>query len=154
MARPTIFSQELADQLIQALAEGQTLRQVCAGENMPAPSTVLDWVAKDRQGFKEQYRLAREFGYLLKFDEMFEIADDGRNDWMASQNEDDTVAYRLNGEHVQRSRLRIDTIKWALAKALPKVFGDKVALVGGGEGDDPIKVTRIELVAADVRPPD
>jgi hypothetical protein len=37
----------------------------------------------------------------------------------------DAVGYELNGEHVQRSRLRIDTRKWHLSKMLPKVYGDK-----------------------------
>jgi hypothetical protein len=80
-------------------------------------------------------------------DEMLEVADDGTNDWMlrrGSDEEDDL--YQLNGEHLQRSRLRVDTRKWLLSKALPKVYGDKLAL-GGDEDAPPINVVhKIERV--------
>ncbi len=33
------------------------------------------------------------------------------------------TGYKLNGEHVQRSRLRIDTRKFLAAKLLPKQYG-------------------------------
>ncbi len=64
-------------------------------------------------------------------DELLEIADDGRNDWVVDEEGGD----KYNGDHVQRSRLRVDTRKWLLSKALPKVFGDKLAL--GGDADMP-----------------
>jgi hypothetical protein len=44
---------------------------------------------------------------------------------------------RFDAEHVQRSRLRLDTRKWLLSKALPKVYGDKVQ----SDGDDKSRVT-------------
>jgi hypothetical protein len=39
--------------------------------------------------------------------------------WMLRK-DGDKEFYVLNGEHVQRSRLRLDTRKWLLSKALPK----------------------------------
>lgn len=57
-------------------------------------------------------------------DEILEIADDGRNDWMEIQNRDgDNIGWKVNGEAVQRSRLRIDARKWLLSKLLPKKYG-------------------------------
>ena len=41
------------------------------------------------------------------------------------------TGYRLNGEHIQRSRLRIETRMRLLGKWLPKVYGDKMALTDG-----------------------
>jgi hypothetical protein len=58
-------------------------------------------------------------------DELLEIADDGSNDWMIRQHGADQ-SYAPNGEHIQRSRLRLDTRKWLLLKALPKIYGDKL----------------------------
>ncbi|HRP05296.1 MAG TPA: hypothetical protein PLV87_10330, partial [Opitutaceae bacterium] len=57
-------------------------------------------------------------------DEMMEIADDARNDWMERRGEED-AGWQVNGEHIQRSRLRVDTRKWMLSKALPKLYGEK-----------------------------
>ena len=57
-------------------------------------------------------------------DELIEISDNGKNDWML-RNGKDEPGYEANGEHLQRSRLRVDTRKWMLSKALPKIYGDK-----------------------------
>lgn len=105
---------------------------------MPAESTVRLWAAEDREGFSAQYTRAREVGYLAMADETVEISDDGRNDWMERQSEEDKERYVLNGEHVQRSRLRVDTRKWLLSKALPKMFGDKITQELTGKDGGPI----------------
>ena len=56
-----------------------------------------------------------------------EIADDARNDWMSYEDKNSGCeSWRLNGEHVQRSRLRIDTRKWLASKLAPKIYGDLV----------------------------
>ena len=75
-------------------------------------------------------------------DEMLEIADDGSNDWMLRK-DGDKEFYVLNGEHVQRSRLRLDTRKWLLSKALPKVYGDKLAVHSNAERPVVLRVMNI-----------
>lgn len=79
------------------------------------------WVVDDREGFAAQYTRAREIGYHMMADELLGIADDGTNDYTKTDDGE-----RLNAEHVQRSRLRLDTRKWLLSKALPKIYGDKI----------------------------
>lgn len=39
----------------------------------------------------------------------------------------------------QMARVEIDARKWFASKFLPRQYGDKVALTGGGDGDAPIK---------------
>src|SRR5438270_581556 len=50
----------------------------------------------------------------------------------------------LNGAHVNRARLMIDTRKWLLSKMLPKVYGDHLTVAG--DPDQPIRhvVQRID----------
>ena len=43
MGRPTIFTPELAREIPTRLAEGESLRKICADEHMPARSTVYEW---------------------------------------------------------------------------------------------------------------
>jgi hypothetical protein len=43
-------------------------------------------------------------------DELLEIADDATNDWI-ERNDPDNPGWHVNGEHIQRSRVRIDTRK-------------------------------------------
>lgn len=139
--RPLTYNAEIAAEICRRLAEGQTLREVCRDESMPPESTVRLWALDDRDGFAAQYTLAREVGYLAMADELLEVADDGKNDWMERQGDEGQSAWALNGEHVQRSRLRVDTRKWLLSKALPKVFGDKVTQEHTGADGGPLVVT-------------
>lgn len=137
VGRPTEYTEELAARICARLAEGYSLREVCRDEGMPSEATVRRWALEDREGFSAQYARAREIGYHAMADELLEISDDGRNDWIERQG-DKGVGYEANGEHLQRSRLRVDTRKWLLSKALPKVYGDKIAL-GGADDMDPIR---------------
>lgn len=123
------FSKDIAERICDDLASGMTLRQVCRQEGMPTPQAVILWVNEDRCGFAEQYARAREIGYKVMADELLDIADNGANDWM--QREGFAVP---DHEHIARSRARLDTRKWLLSKALPKIYGDK--LIHAGEGPD------------------
>lgn len=137
--RPTIFSIELADRICERLVEGESLRSICKDDDMPSVGTVCRWLADDAHpGFREQYARAREAQADTIFDEQLDIADDASNDWMERFDKDgQSLGWVLNGEHVQRSKLRIDTRKWMAAKLAPKRYGDKVALTG--EDGGPIK---------------
>lgn len=69
-------------------------------------------------------------------DEILEIADDGRNDWMEKHDKDGVMmGWRENGEAMRRSQLRIESRKWLAAKLLPKRWGDKtITEVTGADG--------------------
>ena len=123
--RPSIYTPEVAALICERLAEGWTLREVCKADDMPVESTVRNWALTDHEGFFAHYAKAREIGYHAMADETLDIADNAANDWMERNGEDD-AGWQANGEHIQRSRLRIDTRKWLLSKALPKVYGDKI----------------------------
>lgn len=94
---------------------------------MPTPAGVLKWARNDVNGFRQKYLDSREIGYHILGDEIREIADDGRNDWMEILNRDgEAVGWKVNGEAVQRSKLRVETRKWILSKMLPKIYGPKL----------------------------
>ena len=123
--RPTEYSEGLAQKICAELAEGRSLRDVCSSDDMPGETTVRRWALEDREGFSAHYARARELGYLAMAEELLEIADNGQNDWMERHGDED-AGWQANGEHLQRSRLRVDTRKWMLSKVLPKVYGDKI----------------------------
>ena len=60
-------------------------------------------------------------------DEIMDIADDGTNDYVERESDSGTQVV-CDQEHIQRSRLRVDTRKWFLSKLLPKKYGDRTAL--------------------------
>jgi hypothetical protein len=124
--RPSTYSDEMAELICQRLAAGEPLRVICREPDMPPESTVRTWALDDVNGFAARYARAREIQAHKMAEELLEIADDARNDWMEAQDDKGGEAYRLNGEHVQRSRLRSDNRKWLLSKMLPKFYGDKL----------------------------
>ncbi|MCB9902399.1 MAG: hypothetical protein H6826_13735 [Planctomycetes bacterium] len=103
-------------------------------------SNIMQQLARDAS-FRELYEIARAQQAEVYFDEMIEIADDARNDWMEANGADD-AGWRANKENVQRSRLRIDTRKWMLSKMLPKKYGDLAAGTAPNEHAEELRKLR------------
>lgn len=129
MARPSRFSDEIADKICEMLIEGYSLRKICLGDEMPHAATVCRWLASN-EAFREQYAQAREAQADTLADEILDIADDGTNDWMADKEAED--GFRYNGDAVQRSRLRVDSRKWLASKLKPKKYSEKMDLTTEG----------------------
>lgn len=144
MGRPSDYTPEIASRICAELAQGRSLRSVCKAEDLPSITTIFNWF-RVHPDFLEQYTRAKEESADALSDEMLDIADDGRNDFMEQQVSEGVTAYQVNGEHIQRSRLRIETRKWLASKLKPKKYGDKVDLTHSAPGGGPV-VTRIELV--------
>src|SRR4030088_590691 len=110
MARPSDFSQEPNDTICSRLAEGESLREICRDDDLPNVRTVLRWVGQHRS-FEAQYREAREAMEMHFLEEMKSIATDGSNDWVDRQNRDGSTTRVFDHEHVQRSKLRVETLR-------------------------------------------
>ena len=86
--RPRVrFKQEIFDVVCDRLASGESLRTICSSDDMPPPATFLGWVDSDEK-LAEQYTRARELQADAIFDEVIDIADDARNDWMEKNGPD------------------------------------------------------------------
>lgn len=154
MGRPSIFTPELSRAICDRLSECESLRSICRDEGMPDRVTVFRWLAADEE-FRSQYALAREIQAENMVEEIIEISDDGTNDWMERQSTSEKGAgvntgWVLNGEHVQRSRLRVDSRKWVAANLAPKKFGNKVATeITGANGGALEVITEIRRTIVD-----
>lgn len=122
--RPTLYSQKLADLICERVATSTfgLLRLCELHDDLPDKSTINLWRYKYPE-FSAQYAQAKLKQADLMAEEILEIADDGQNDWMQTWGDEGDMGWKLNGEHVQRSRLRIDTRKWLASKLLPKQYG-------------------------------
>ena len=144
------YTRTVSEEICRRLAEGEGLNSICKDEGMPKRTTVLNWLSDERDDFPDRYARARENGYDVMAEQIIEIADDSRNDWMEKHHYagDDTKAF--NGEHVQRSKLRVDSRKWLLSKMLPKRYGDRLEVTGSGAGLQPILNVAISAPGAAV----
>jgi hypothetical protein len=128
MGRPSSYSPEIAAEICSQLAEGKSLIKVCEDARFPSDATIRSWALDDKEGFSSQYTRAREIGYLVKADEITEIAD----------TETDAA----------KAKNRIDARKWMLSKMLPKIYGDKLELEHKGS----MNIERIILTAPSLPP--
>ncbi len=134
--RATKYTPEIVDEIVERLSKGEPLRQICRDEHMPSWDAVYDWEDKYPE-LKQRIARARERGEEAIAQECFEIADKGTNDWMETNAKDD-MGYKLNGEHIQRSKLRIETRLKLLAKWNPRKWGEKVDLNHGVQPENPL----------------
>lgn len=144
--RPRIYSPKLAAEICRRLMSGQSLRRICRDEKMPHFSTVMQWLSHPEISveFEPKYKFAREVQIELMGEQIIDIADDSSEDYIEKEREDGSVYEAVNREHIQRSRLRVDTRKWIMAKQLPKKYGDKVDVTSGGK---PIKGNTITFTS-------
>lgn len=160
MSRKDSYTQQIADEICERIAQGEPLRQICRDEHMPAWRTVYDWLNK-YEDFATAIARARELGFDAIAEDLLDIADDGKNDWMEKYDKDgEAVGYQLNGEHVQRSKLRIETRLKLLAKWSPKKYGDKQQVEMSGQlattnmTEDEIRAELAALAAAGIIAPE
>ena len=137
MARPSLFTDELFATILGRIVDGQSLRGVCREDGMPAMSTVMRWVAGSSD-LQKGYSIAVEARTDALFDEILEIADDAREDWVAKVGPDGRQGFVFDANSVRRASLRIDARKWTLARMAPKKYGDKLEV--GGDAVEPITV--------------
>jgi hypothetical protein len=131
------YSRQLGIAICDQLAEGRSLLSICSDAAMPGRTTVYNWLGQHAE-FRELYDRAREWQAMALLDEVLDIADDSRNDWMRRHAEKE-AGWVANGENIRRSELRVDTRKWAVARLSPKGDGAKRA----GSIDAPVvKVVR------------
>lgn len=128
--RPSAFTKEKAAAICERIAEGESLRKICEDESLPNKSTVMRWMDAHPE-FRDQYARAREAQADYWAEEIIQIADDGANDTTTDAEGNE----RTNQDVIARSRLRVDTRKWLMARMAPKKYGDKVTQeITGADG--------------------
>jgi hypothetical protein len=140
------YSPEIVDQILAELMNGRSLHDICSAPDMPAASSVHQWVRDDREGFTARYWEAREVGFHSIADQTLGIVDDRRNDWIVRRLEDGTTETILDPERVNRAGLRVKTRCWLLARMLPKTFGDRLERAARQEAGNRINSEMAEIM--------
>jgi len=123
--RPTKLTDKVRREICERLAGGESLRSVCRDEHMPHISTVLLWVVEDREGFSEQYMVAREAGGFAHAERITDLAEQV-----------------ISGEvDPQSARTAIDGLRWAAERMAPKNHSPKMQQEHTGRDGGPIEVS-------------
>lgn len=119
IGRPSDFTPELADTILNRLSLGDSLVSICRNEGMPQPATIYRWLTGDSANpemreayslFRDRYAHARSIQAETKFEQISDIA------------------YRvLDGDvDPNAGRVAIDALKWAASKLAPAKYGDRI----------------------------
>lgn len=111
------------------LGKGEPLAQICRDMHMPGVQTVADW-AKADENVSVSIARARADGFDAIAAECLGIADDKADDFKPGPQ-----GLAFDAEHVQRSKLRIETRLKLLAKWDPKRYGEKQQVEHSGTID-------------------
>jgi hypothetical protein len=109
---PKYDSAALKPKILARLANGETLRGICADEEMPDHATVMGWLNAD-QDFSNQYARARSQGIDVLAESAIAVARDMRRD-------------------ANCRRVELDAIKWFTSKLRPEKYGDSSTLQVSG----------------------
>lgn len=125
VGRPSKFTQELANNICERIANGESLRKICQDKGMPNKATVFRW-QNDNSDFRDQYARACDERHDLHAEQIIEIADDPQTG--------------IDAVSVSHAKLRVDARKWYLSKLAPKKYGEKVTQEITGAGGAPVQV--------------
>lgn len=137
MPRSSSFTQEVADEICERLAGGESLVDICGPDrapHLPHRQTVYVWLA-ERPDFQRAYRRARDIQADLLFDEIVKIAD---------ARDADAVGPRT----ARRDSLRVNARRWVASKLAPHRYGDRADLAAEAEEDPAARIAYEDNVAA------
>lgn len=118
MARPTDYTKELAEELCNRVADGNSLRTVCLSEDMPDKSTIFRWFRLYKE-FNDQYAQACDERVEAQHEDLLELGDEAVRlaQW---------VNDKVSNAVVSAVKLKADNMKWSMSKMKPKKYGDRI----------------------------
>lgn len=129
--RPSDYTEEMADIILERIADGESLRSICREDGMPNKTKVFRWLVAN-ESFRDLYRIARETQADSHFDDIVDISDEECTMVKSSKHgtrDDDgegNTEVVFDATAVARNRLRVDARKWVASKLRPRVYGDKI----------------------------
>lgn len=142
MASRSTFTAAIAEELIDWIASGRTLRAFCRLEGKPAWRTVYDWIS-DYPDFAERMETARTLGFDAIAEETLHIADTPMEGVITTEDPDGVTT--KTEDMLGHRKLQVETRLKLLAKWHPKKYGDKVMHSG-----DPSAPVALKLEGSDV----
>ncbi|WP_309643349.1 hypothetical protein [Phenylobacterium sp.] len=109
--RSDLYSVAVGEAICQALADGESMVDICARSGMPAAGTVYEWL-RVHPDFSDMYVQARGVQAELLADEAW------------------TIAKAAAPATVPVARLQFDVIRWRAARLAPKVWGEDTKASG------------------------
>ena len=126
------------------ISNGSSARQAII-ESEISNAAFFEWLQKDTsKQYAESYARACEIRAEKLTDEILQIADGANADIIGV--DEKTGRPIINGEAINRSRLKIDARKWLAGKLAPKKYGDKIDVTSKGESIQAPSVVNVKII--------
>ena len=148
--RPSVFTPELLESILTLISEGASERSIFSEDLYPDWTTWCKY-KREHPEFINHYTQAKENCYKVWEARMLERAQDSSRDIIYDEIEVQSKngstkckkVAKSDNTAVNRDRLIIDTMKWQMAKQMPKQYGEKVTQEISGPAGGPIPVVNI-----------
>lgn len=136
--RQSTYNPEIAAEICALIPSHRKGLKALLAQNdrFPAESTFYEWLVK-YDDLAEMYARARKLRAQLMEEEILDISDEANGDAYVDYDKDGKPIAKIDGEAIQRSKLKVDTRKWLMAKLSPRDYGDKIDVTSGGEALPP-----------------
>jgi hypothetical protein len=130
IGRPIEFTEQLADEICELLADGLSMRKICKADDRPNRRTIERWM-----------------GHYPEFAAKCARAREWQADYMADLVFD--TAQACTPETAQAAKVQIGAYQWRAAKLAPKVYGDKTDVTVKGPNNGPIQSVTATIPISD-----
>jgi hypothetical protein len=122
--RPRTFSKDVAEALLDRVADGEPPTQICRDDpGMPTWRVLGRW-RRQNEDFEKRFRIAWESCCEHMVGDIVTIADNATNDYVNRVTKKGVLRV-FDREHFERSRLRVESRKWMAQKVLRAVYGER-----------------------------
>jgi hypothetical protein len=125
--RPSTYTEQIADEIVNRMIEGESLTAICKDPGMPPRVTVYAWFDK-RPDFYARCARAREALADYLVDEIEQLADSATKD------------------NIETVKVQISTKQWRAMKMAPRMYGDRTRTEVTGDNGGPIKVESKQMI--------
>jgi len=134
VGRPTLYTPELAQEIVDRLLNGESLVKIADDAQMPARVTIYRWF-DEYPDFGTKCARARE----------------GLADFLVDEIE--KLAASANKENIEVMKLRISVAQWRAMKMAPRQYGDRVRQELTGANGGPIQTeNKVAVDASSLTP--
>lgn len=140
--KPTQFNQDVANELLDRICEGETTKSICSDLHMPSTQTMSLWVRGKNlanTSFPGEYARARLVAANTLADEILDIADSTDDESMeralkaveqlgsnATPSETRRAFFYAKKRSIESTQIQIDARKFLVARMHPSAWGEKV----------------------------
>ena len=123
MGRPSTYDHILAQEMLDRIAQGESVRSICRKKKYPPYPTFARWLTNEgTSDFREQYQRARQLQADYHIEETIDIADQAVEDVKA------LLDPRHSSAIAKITTDRIRARQWKAARLHPNHWGDKMTM--------------------------